>query len=223
MSRSPSWSLTPDEANAYDRWYESYRGRRWLRVEGEMLRSLLAELPDVRTVLEVGCGTGRFCTWLKAQGYDPLGLDRSSSMLFEASMKGLKGCLIRGEAHRLPFAEGAVDVVVFITTLEFLEDPEKALREAARVARRGLILLVLNRWSLMALWDWSRVLVRKPRRASARRLSVRQIEALVRRALPDRTAHLTWTSSSPPWMSLRPLGSVLGWVVALEEELKEAA
>ena len=40
-----------------------------------------------------------------------------------------------------------IDVVLFITTLEFLEAPLAAVREAVCVPRRGLILIVLNRWS----------------------------------------------------------------------------
>jgi hypothetical protein len=41
---------------------------------------------------------------------------------------------VLGDAHSLPYRTQAVDVVAFITTLEFLEGVAKALREAARVA-----------------------------------------------------------------------------------------
>jgi hypothetical protein len=44
-----------------------------------------------------------------------------------------------------------VDVVVFITTLEFVGDTRAVLGEAVRVARRGIAAVVLNRYSLGGL------------------------------------------------------------------------
>ncbi len=42
--------------------------------------------------------------------------------------------VILGDAHRLPFRDRSTDLAVFMTTLEFVEDPVCALREAVRVA-----------------------------------------------------------------------------------------
>lgn len=47
----------------------------------------------------------------------------------------------------LPFGLESFDLVTLITTLEFLPEPTLALAEAARVARRGLVLGVINRES----------------------------------------------------------------------------
>jgi hypothetical protein len=41
--------------------------------------------------------------------------------------------------------------VVFITTLEFVGDTRDVLGEAVRVARRGIVAVVLNRYSLGGL------------------------------------------------------------------------
>ena len=59
--------------------------------------------------------------------------------------------LVQSDARRLPFAYGAFDLTVLITTLEFLEQPREALAEALRVSRRGVVLGVLNRWSVLGL------------------------------------------------------------------------
>ena len=59
--------------------------------------------------------------------------------------------VVQADAHRLPFRDRAVDGVLFVTSLEFLEDPGRALAEAVRVSRQGLMLVVLNRWSLGGL------------------------------------------------------------------------
>lgn len=59
-----------------------------------------------------------------------------------------------GDAHGLPLRDRAVDVTSLIATLEFLESPALALRESVRVAERGLVLVVLNRWSLGGASRW---------------------------------------------------------------------
>lgn len=54
-----------------------------------------------------------------------------------------------GDTQALPFENKQFDLVALITTLEFVTDPVQALREAMRVVRRGLLLGVLNRSSLL--------------------------------------------------------------------------
>ena len=57
------------------------------------------------------------------------------------------GICIEGDALRLPFGSASFDLVIMITTIEFILDPISALMEARRVARKGLILGVFNRQS----------------------------------------------------------------------------
>lgn len=137
-------------ASAYEAWYETPEGRHADALEKASLRQLLEKLPHARSVLEVGCGTGHFTRWLRELGLAAAGLDRSGAMLTQAdSLDGIP--LVCGDAHRLPFADAAFDLVAFITTLEFLDRPQQAIAEALRVTRRGLLLGVLNRWSLLGL------------------------------------------------------------------------
>ena len=137
-------------ASRYEAWYGTPEGRRSDEMEKASLHQLLENFPRALSVLEVGCGTGHFTRWLREQGLAAMGLDLSAEMLAEAQiLDGL--ILVRGEAHRLPFADGTFDLVAFITTLEFLDQPQEAVAEALRVARRGLLLGVLNRWSLLNL------------------------------------------------------------------------
>jgi SAM-dependent methyltransferase len=134
----------------YEAWYETPEGRRADALEKASLRQMLENFRRARSVLEVGCGTGHFTRWLSEQGLAAVGLDLSAEMLAEAQM--LDGVLlVRGDAHRLPFVDGAFDLVAFVTTLEFLGGPQQALAEALRVSRQGLLLGVLNRWSLLGL------------------------------------------------------------------------
>ena len=137
-------------ASHYEAWYETPGGRRADALEKASLRGVLESFPEARSVLEVGCGTGHFTRWMSEQGLAVVGLDLSAEMLAEAQI--LDGVLfVRGNAHRLPFADRAFDLVAFITALEFLDEADEALAEALRVSRQGLLLGVLNRWSLLGL------------------------------------------------------------------------
>jgi SAM-dependent methyltransferase len=78
-----------------------------------------------------------------------VGLDRSLPMLRQASDSTRRIGWVLGEASALPFGDRSFDVVSFVTTLEFLPDPRRALVEATRVARRGIVLGVLNRRSML--------------------------------------------------------------------------
>jgi ubiquinone/menaquinone biosynthesis C-methylase UbiE len=71
-------------------------------------------------------------------------------MLAEARHLGTSACAL-ADASALPFADRSFDLVALVATLEFLPAPERALREAVRVARHGLLLGTFNRHSLHAL------------------------------------------------------------------------
>jgi ubiquinone/menaquinone biosynthesis C-methylase UbiE len=132
----------PEIAVDYEAWYQT-AGRQADQQEKALLRRLLSDFPAARSILEVGCGTGHFTRWFGEQGLQAVGLDLSWPMLEEA--KRLKSpAYLRADALTLPFLVGTFDLVALITTLEFLPDPIRALTEAIRVARQGLILGVLN-------------------------------------------------------------------------------
>ena len=138
-------------ASHYEAWYGTAQRQRADASEKDALAHLLGRFPRAANVLEVGCGTGHFTRWLNERGLAAVGLDLSAAMLARAQGSD-GGPLVRGDARRLPFAGGAFDLVAFITTLEFLEQPQDALAEALRVARQGLLLGVLNRWSALGIW-----------------------------------------------------------------------
>jgi ubiquinone/menaquinone biosynthesis C-methylase UbiE len=149
--RAETWEPFESAGERYELWYATPRGRRASRAEEALLEWLLGAFPDARHVVEVGCGTGHFTEWFIRQGIQAVGLDRSPAMLAMLRRR-LPTCpAVLADAHALPLRDAAVDLVAFVTTLEFLEDPRRALAEAIRVARRGVLGIVLNRWSLGAI------------------------------------------------------------------------
>ena len=208
--------VSEERAKRYENWYAG-PGKRAGEREKALLAHLVDGFPHARTLLEIGCGTGYFSRWLASAGFNVVGLDASWPMLAEARRRGTLRC-IQGDAAALPFRNRSFDVAALITCLEFLADPGAALIEAARVARHGLLLGVLNRWSLLAL----------RRRKSggevwrtARFLSPFQLERLIRRSIGSRLVTVRWQTTLWPFgipcaLPL-PWGSFIGMAVHFEE------
>jgi len=175
-----SWQIFERAAAGYEAWYGTARGRRVDEAERALLAWLLAPFSGARSVLDVGCGTGHFAAWLRDRALDVIGLDRSLAMLAELRRRHAAIPVVVGDAGGLPVRSGAVDIALLVTTLEFLERPETALGEAVRVARQGLVLVVLNRWSLGGLSRRLGPQARRPILGSARDTSLVALRRMVR-------------------------------------------
>jgi ubiquinone/menaquinone biosynthesis C-methylase UbiE len=207
----------PAFVSRYEAWYDG-SGQRPARLEKSLLNRLLADLAGASSALEVGCGTGYFTRWLAGQGWQMAGLDLASAMLLEARRRDDASAApspgpayVRGDAQTLPFATGSFDVAVMITSLEFVPDTAGALREAARVARRAMVVIELNPWSLRGLRDRLR---RDSVRALAFSASPPALARLVKRAVAPRPVRITWRTTLWPIPGVAdlplPFGGVLG-------------
>jgi len=98
-------------------------------------------------VLDVGCGTGFATEGLLDRTETVHGIDQSVHQLEQAWAKLGKHDPVSfylGDAERLPFAEGAFDVVWSSGSIEYWPDPVATLRELRRVARPGGRVLVVG-------------------------------------------------------------------------------
>lgn len=204
----------PELVAGYETWYET-DGRTADIAERRLIRWLLSGLPQAQSLLEAGVGTGHFARWLASEGYRVAGVDLSAPMIAEAARRG-GVLLVRADAEALPFPDNAFDGVLLITTLEFLPHPERALQEAARVTRHGIVLGVLNRWHPLA---WQRKRSGLPVWQIARFYAPVELERLVRQVLHPFNLQITWRTTLLPglwWYSSRlPLGAFIGMRVLL--------
>jgi ubiquinone/menaquinone biosynthesis C-methylase UbiE len=210
-----SWQIFDRAAATYEGWYETSRGRRVDRAERAILAWLLAAFPAARSVVEVGCGTGHFTRWLTGRGLVSIGVDRAPAMLAEARRCRSDTPLVLADGDVLPFRNRAVDLVAFVTTLEFLDAPDHALAEAVRVARQGVIALTLNRWSLGGLSRRYGRQRRRPLLGQARDYSVITLRTAVMRAATDRLRQVRWSSTLFPGQCAARAPIPFGQVIAL--------
>lgn len=145
-----------DTARRYDAWFQTPTGQFALSREIRLLERMTSDWPRRgQRLLEVGCGTGVFLETLHRAGFDVTGLDAAPAMLEAARDRlGEAADLHLGRAEHLPFDDNEFDFTVLLTVLEFCPDPGLALREAARVTRKAVLVGFLNRFSLhgQAMW-----------------------------------------------------------------------
>ncbi|MFB6161808.1 MAG: class I SAM-dependent methyltransferase [Haloferacaceae archaeon] len=94
------------------------------------------DLPGRQRVLDVGAGTGELTRVLAAEtppGALVVALDADPALL-DVLRTGTDLPAVRGDAGRLPVADGAVDLVVCQALLVNLPDPLRAVREFARAS-----------------------------------------------------------------------------------------
>lgn len=119
------------------------------------IRKALALLTDVKSIVDLPCGTGRFTGHLARAGYQVVASDISLEMMRQAaSLESVKheniAGYVRADAEALPFDAKSVDCLVSIRFL-FHVDPEtrrRMLREFGRVARRWVIADYRHKYSL---------------------------------------------------------------------------
>lgn len=120
--------------------------RLWKR---RVVRLALGDAPANTRVLDLCCGTGDMTFEARRQGAAfAVGVDFAQAMLDVAQQRreaaGAEALFTRGDALRLPFADGSFDAVTIGYGLRNVADIEQCLREMLRVLRPGGRLVILD-------------------------------------------------------------------------------
>jgi len=113
----------PDRSNTYGNW----------NVPVMLLREI-ERLPRHVRILELGAGGGFFAAELDRRGFADLTLSDFTATTLAALRKRLPSAqLIGADGARLPFRDGAFDVVISTDVIEHIPEAEEHVAEVARV------------------------------------------------------------------------------------------
>ncbi len=114
----------------------------------EAVREAMGDRP-IHLLLDLGAGAGRMLELFAPLAERAIGVDLSSAMLSVARGR-LEKCGVRnvqlrqGDIYALPVERNSCDVAVMHQVLHYLDDPGRALREAARALAPGGRLIVVD-------------------------------------------------------------------------------
>ncbi len=126
----------------FDRWagrYEEDRTSRWLAdLQAEALRTLRPAKDD--RMLDIGCGTGAAVREAAPAVERAVGVDLSPAMVARARelAADLPNADFReADSELLPFGDDAFTAILCTTSFHHYPDPDRAIREMARVLAPG--------------------------------------------------------------------------------------
>lgn len=125
---------------------------RALHVEESAVEAAILECLGDRTfdtAIDLGTGTGRILELLAPRISAGYGLDTSHDMLAVAraalDKQGLRHCRLRhGDVLNVPFGAECADLAVIHQVLHFLDDPGRAISEAAGLLRPGGQMVIVD-------------------------------------------------------------------------------
>jgi ubiquinone/menaquinone biosynthesis C-methylase UbiE len=96
------------------------------------------------TILDLGCGTGRFCEALgKRFNASIVGIDPSQKMLEQARRKQIQHVrYVIGAGEAIPLRMAAVEMIFISMVFHHFDDPFRVARECQRVLQRGRCVFV---------------------------------------------------------------------------------
>jgi ubiquinone/menaquinone biosynthesis C-methylase UbiE len=117
--------------NPFDIFTDEYEN--WFKENEPIFQSELLALKQVIPIgkegIEIGIGSGIFAEKLNIK----FGIDPSDRMLDYAKQRNLVAQ--KGFAENLPYPDKSFDFAAFITSICFVDNPEKALKEAHRIIK----------------------------------------------------------------------------------------
>ena len=222
-----------NDAKAYEQWYKNQRNRFEADLENQLLLDMLNPSRG-ESVLDIGCGTGELLRQFVDLGLQATGLDPSQYML-DITLKNLgnRVDLYRGFGEDLPFDDNSFNHAIFSTTLEFVDDPRKAIEESCRVAKDRIFIGVLNRYAIRGVQRRLKGMFTGSIYNHAKFYGVWELKKIVRSILgqvpvswrtvcqlPDPTGNITQSIEQSKLVQRCPFGAYVGMVITLVPRFK---
>lgn len=165
---------------------DSYTGR---PITRDRAKRCFGEAWDVlagKSVLECGCGAGRFTEVLLNQGAKVTSVDLSSAVDANAENFPLSDRheIAQADIMALPYAEGSFDFVLCVGVVQHTPNTEKAIAELYRVVKPGGLLVIDHYTFELSLLTKSSWLFRAVLKRLPPEKGIRATERLVKTLLP---------------------------------------
>jgi len=124
--------------------------RAYDQLAWERISALLPQTPA--TIIDAGCGTGRWISRLLSLGHRVIGIEQSPRMIDVLKRKRFDQAftLVEGRMEDAPVAPATADAVLAIGSVQYTDDPAQMIRKFASWTTPGGFVAVLTD-SLMAL------------------------------------------------------------------------
>lgn len=112
-----------------------------LAIQGPLIHKFLPK--KGKTVLDLGCGTGRYTERLTQRANQTVGLDVEMEILFKLKKRNINVSLVCASAeYRLPFRDSIFDFILCTEVVEHLQNDGSAVKEMRRVLKENGGLLI---------------------------------------------------------------------------------
>jgi len=116
----------------------------------QIFKKLNFKINPAIIILDIGCGDGRDSVYFAERGAAVIGLDQlESGMWKKFSQKFPRLSFQKGDGEKLPFPKESFDLVYAKDVVHHTPHPEKFMKEALRVVKKGgqLVSIEANRYN----------------------------------------------------------------------------
>jgi len=144
----PETNLDLKTVTSFGEEWNAFHGfnERELEFTGDMYFDIVTPemLNDQCTVIDIGCGSGRWIKYLEGRYKKMVGLDPSKAIFAADKLLGRneKVELVRASTDNIPFPPGSFDFAYSLGVLHHIPDTEKALMDSVKMVRSGGYFLV---------------------------------------------------------------------------------
>jgi ubiquinone/menaquinone biosynthesis C-methylase UbiE len=140
----PDQSMDDDDIQRFNRWANTYEDS-WLqgflfdKVHRITLDTAVRIAHHARTIVDIGCGTGRLLRLCKARWPEAelIGIDPAPEMIRVAKGLTLGGTFYVAKAEQLPLEDNSADLVLSTLSFHHWHDQMTGLKEITRVLKQG--------------------------------------------------------------------------------------
>jgi len=138
----------------YQELFEIENNHWWHKHKQAVIHQFVYKYANKGRVLDIGAGTGKMLSDLKAKGWEVSGIDREQEAIKWSKKRGIKLKLADIE-KKLPFKKNSFDLILALDVLEHLDKDKNCVKEMNRVLEQnGLIIITVPVYQrLFDYWD----------------------------------------------------------------------